>query len=104
MQTQLGTELQITSGCRCPLHNADVGGAAQSHHLTGNAADVAACGISPLALYLAAEQVYSFRNGGIGLYPQQYIHLDTRMSRARWYRVAGKDHAITEYLTHANAT
>lgn len=32
--------LRIVSGCRCPKHNAAVGGAKSSQHLTGRAADI----------------------------------------------------------------
>lgn len=33
---------EINSGCRCPAHNAEVGGAKKSAHLTGEAADIKA--------------------------------------------------------------
>lgn len=40
-RAQLGHGVTIASGYRCPLHNADVGGAKDSQHLYGGAADVA---------------------------------------------------------------
>ena len=103
IQQLIGTELRITSGCRCPKHNAAVGGAPHSEHLTGDAADLKAAGRNPLELYLAADEYPPFTHGGIGLYPGDFIHVDVRPSRARWFRVAGKDHPIADYLaTHAH--
>lgn len=40
-RAQLGHGLAIASGYRCPQHNSDVGGATDSQHLYGGAADVA---------------------------------------------------------------
>jgi len=104
MQEIIGQELTINSGCRCPKHNAAVGGAPHSEHLTGDAADIKAAGRSPLELFLAADEYPPFTHGGIGLYPADFIHVDVRPARARWFRVAGKDNPITNYLTHAHAT
>ena len=36
--------IYVNSGYRCPSHNRDVGGAAQSQHLKGEAADIAPAG------------------------------------------------------------
>jgi uncharacterized protein YcbK (DUF882 family) len=95
------TKLPITidSGYRCHAHNAAVGGAPHSQHLTGRAADIACPPLSPLELYLVAEQIPAFANGGIGLYPANYIHLDTRRVRARWFRRTGLDQHILTFLT-----
>ena len=91
--------ITITSGYRCQEHNASVGGAPLSQHLTGRAADIACPPLSPLALYLVAEQIPAFANGGIGLYPANYIHVDTRKVRYRWFRRAGVDQHIVAFLT-----
>jgi len=99
MQEIIGQELTINSGCRCPKHNAAVGGTPHSQHLTGDAADIKAAGRSPLELFLAADEYPPFAHGGIGLYPTDFIHVDVRPARARWFRVAGHDHPITNYLT-----
>lgn len=104
LQAMLPTPLRITSGFRCPAHNKAVGGAPDSLHTKGLAADLTADGYTPLELYLLADQIWIFRNGGVGLYPGDFIHVDIRTTRARWYRVAGKDRPITDYLTHAHAT
>jgi len=39
MRAFLGERIIIESGCHCPKHNAEVGGATNSAHLTGEAAD-----------------------------------------------------------------
>lgn len=99
MQEILHAELTIHSGCRCPKHNATVGGVPHSEHLDGDAADVSTPSRSPLELYLAADQYPPFTHGGIGLNPAHFIHVDRRPHRSRWFRVDGKDHPITDYLT-----
>jgi uncharacterized protein YcbK (DUF882 family) len=99
LQQTTDIKLEIRSGYRCHPHNASQGGAPSSKHLTGLAADVHSAAHNPLELYLIAEQIPDFANGGIGLYPNDSIHLDVRSSRARWYRVSGKDYPITHYLT-----
>ena len=91
--------ITITSGYRCQSHNAAIGGAPLSQHLTGRAADIACPPLSPLALYLVAEQIPAFAHGGIGLYPANYIHVDTRKVRARWFTRAGIHHHIVTFLT-----
>lgn len=40
LRTLAGVPITVTSGRRCPGHNAAVGGVANSQHLLGNAADV----------------------------------------------------------------
>lgn len=104
IQTALQKEITIDSGYRCAAHNAAVGGAPQSYHTSGMAADISAPPKAPLEMYLIAEQIPDFAQGGIGLYPANFIHVDVRSNRARWYRVDGKNHPITDYITHAHAT
>ncbi len=41
LQARRGERLRFTSGFRCAAHNARVGGAANSRHLRGQAADIA---------------------------------------------------------------
>ena len=91
--------ITITSGYRCRDHNNAVSGSFLSQHMLGRAADITCPPLSPLELYLVAEQIPAFANGGIGLYPAHYIHLDTRRVRARWFRRAGLDQHIVAFLT-----
>jgi zinc D-Ala-D-Ala carboxypeptidase len=73
----------VTSGYRCPVHNSRVGGAKNSQHKYGKAADIKARGMTPRQLGPYAERV--FHNGGVGLRGATIVHVDTRGYRARWY-------------------
>lgn len=70
IRRRLGVPVQIVtaggSGVRCRQHNANVGGVANSLHLTGNAADLH-CGKSPEEMARVAEAVLG-NTGEIGIY------------------------------------
>ena len=70
IRRRLGVPVQIVtaggSGVRCPVHNASVGGVANSLHLTGNAADLHA-NTSPEEMAWVAEEVLG-NTGEIGIY------------------------------------
>jgi len=94
-----GLPVGVTSGYRCPDHNRAVGGAKQSQHLLGNAADIVVKGRSVAEMHTLAEQVPAFRDGGIGVYPEQgFIHVDVRDGRARWGQLDGKYVTLAEAL------
>lgn len=40
VRDQLGETIYVTSGYRCPKHNAEVGGVPNSQHMRGEAADI----------------------------------------------------------------
>jgi zinc D-Ala-D-Ala carboxypeptidase len=73
----------ILSGFRCRTHNKNVGGAADSQHCYGIAADIYVKGMSPVYLAGMAEKVAAFREGGIGIY-KSWVHVDVRHGKARW--------------------
>jgi peptidoglycan hydrolase-like protein with peptidoglycan-binding domain len=78
--------ISITSGYRSPAHNAAVGGAKNSQHMQGNAADIVVSGKTPYQVYQKIEQLISagkIRQGGLGLY-SSFVHYDTRGYKARW--------------------
>lgn len=77
-----GLPVIITSGCRCPAHNAAVGGSANSQHLLGRAADIVVKGMSPDGVANYLEQTYPGRLG-IGRY-NSFTHLDSRNTAARF--------------------
>ncbi len=74
----------INSGCRCLEHNASVGGAENSQHVAGTAADVVVKGIHPNDVYDYLDSYStSLGVGGLGKY-SSFTHLDTRGTTARW--------------------
>lgn len=76
-----GKPVTITSGYRCPTHNAAVGGAPQSQHLRGTAADIVVSGVTPDKVF---DWMDPWHDGGLGDY-DTFTHIDTRTTgRARW--------------------
>jgi uncharacterized protein YcbK (DUF882 family) len=93
-----GKPIKIHDAYRCEVHNAQVGGAPQSEHETGSAADLEIEGLSLKEMLAAALRNPAF--GGIGLYPDEgFIHVDVRERFARWARVAGKYVSYQEGIT-----
>lgn len=81
LRQALGKPIKVTSGYRCPTHNKNVGGATQSRHMQGQAADITVDGMSPLQVSQAADKV-GF--GGIGIYLKSgFTHCDIGPHR-RW--------------------
>lgn len=71
--------IKINSGWRSPEYNRSVGGAENSQHLYGKAADIVVVGMSP-------KDVHEFLHnwtGGLGKYPT-FTHVDIRDYKARW--------------------
>lgn len=77
-----GRAVILNCACRCPKHNAKVGGKPKSQHLFGKAADVRVKGILPsiVADYLESKYTDMY---GIGRY-QTFTHIDVRPNKARW--------------------
>ncbi len=76
----VGGPVSINSGFRCFAHNRKVGGAENSQHLTGMAADLAVKDPAAVAKYLDDMYPDQF---GIGTYGT-FVHFDARTNRARW--------------------
>jgi uncharacterized protein YcbK (DUF882 family) len=84
----------VTSGYRHPTYNARIGGARRSVHMYGHgggiagvAADVHFALGGTTSWAAAAEGLLGKHyppGGGLGIYPGQWIHIDTRSYRARW--------------------
>ena len=72
--------IKITSGCRCLKHNEAVGGAPNSQHTKGRAADIQVQSVDPAIVYEAAVQI-GFN--GTGCY-STFTHCDTRDHKATW--------------------
>lgn len=85
-----GLPVIVDRGYSCADHNAAVGGVAGGQHPNGTAADVRIPPLKMQTLYELALRVKQFKNGGIGVYDGNFLHVDARGHKARWARVAGK--------------
>lgn len=83
LRTIVGKPLIIHSGYRCPEHNKAIGGAVNSQHCLGTAADVRVSMVSPYDLFYAAGKVDAFLSGGIGI-AKWGCHVDVRNGVTRW--------------------
>jgi len=79
---QWGAAVTINSAARCEYHNNFIGGAKNSQHLLGTAADFKVRGVEPKVVYewLTAQYPKTY---GMGLY-NSWVHLDVRPVKARW--------------------
>jgi len=90
LRRRAGQAVLVLSGYRCPEHNRRVGGAANSQHVFGKAADIRVPGLTLQQMYELAASTPEFAQGGIGVYDRGFLHVDVRGHRARWSQVAGK--------------
>ena len=76
--------VHVTSACRCPKHNAAVGGSSGSKHLEAIAVDLVVENVHAHDVYDYLD-VYSAELGvgGLGRY-DGFTHVDVRPFRARW--------------------
>lgn len=86
----LGRPVIVTSGCRCGKHNAAIGGARNSLHVRGQAADIRVGGMTPREVYhTAVRRVPAL--AGVGVSDQgNFLHVDIRIRPARWCYRAGR--------------
>lgn len=82
IRSHFNKPVTINSGYRTPEYNKKVGGATQSQHLYGTAADIAVSGVSPKDVAAFAETLL-YNRGGIGIYAG-FTHIDTRETKSRW--------------------
>jgi len=75
-----GVPVTINSGYRSQRHNAAVGGAPNSQHILGKAADFTVRGVPPSEVFRFLDRTHP---GGLGRY-NSFTHIDTRATRARW--------------------
>jgi len=84
--------LDLTNAYRCKDHNADVGGATNSQHLKGKAADIKSNALDPKEIASYVDDLMKnekFKLGGIGIY-NTFTHVDIRGTRARWSKIKNK--------------
>lgn len=83
IRSRVGKSMSINSAYRTPAKNKAVGGAEDSQHLHGTAADLATPpGWTPTQLALVAREIMP-NWGGVGIYSWG-IHIDVREDRADW--------------------
>ena len=78
--------IDLTNAYRCKEHNADVGGATNSQHIKGKAADIKSNTLSPSEIASITDDLMKsekFKLGGIGIY-NTFTHVDIREYKARW--------------------
>jgi len=74
LRKKLNAPIIITSGFRCQKHNKEVGGAENSRHIYGEAADIVVKGYTPEQVANAAKECgFSF----IKVY-KNHVHVDVR--------------------------
>ena len=72
----------INSGYRNVAYNRMIGGAKNSMHMYGLAADIHINGVSPKEIASFAETLMPYY-GGIGIY-DNFCHIDVRYVKSRW--------------------
>lgn len=84
IRNHFGAAVTVTSGVRCKAHNSSpaVGGATNSQHLYGAAADIKVKGVVPKKVADYVETLLP-NSGGIGRY-KTFTHVDVRSTKARW--------------------
>jgi len=82
----LGAKIDINSGYRMAAHNKKIGGAVNSQHIQGTAADFVVEGYTPEQVASAIEKLIEqgkMKQGGLKAYAS-WVHYDHRGTRARW--------------------
>ena len=84
-----GVPVRVNSGCRCAAHNAKVGGAANSYHTQGKAADLS-CSLGANKLYELIQALYSAgKLPGLAYclkYPS-FVHIDIGGERKQRFAI-----------------
>lgn len=87
LRSEFTATIHITSGYRCPEHNKAVGGAPNSQHMDGIAADIKV--YSKIKKQMPPDIIYAYLTArypakyGIGKY-KSWTHIDVRPNRSRW--------------------
>ena len=94
IREHFGKAITINSAYRNKAYNAKIGGATNSQHTYGTAADIVVQGVKPEDVAKYAEYLMP-KSGGIGLYPT-FTHVDVRVKRSRW-KNNGKDVTVSGF-------
>ncbi len=86
IRDEVAAPVTVSSGCRCESHNRSVGGAANSQHLSGNAADFIIHGLSSSVAFAVVRRLHLRGKIYVG-YAYQIsrtaIHIDVRMPESQ---------------------
>lgn len=85
IRAALNTPVKISSGYRSPARNSEIGGAKDSFHMKGMAADIQTS-LPTTKVKQVIEQLIKEKKipaGGVGLY-SSWVHYDFRGKNARW--------------------
>lgn len=78
LREEYGKPIYVSSGWRCPSHNAEVGGVSNSQHVLGNAADIYVDGDYEEFYNLVLDMGLF---DGVGHYPNdEFVHVDMRLN------------------------
>ena len=86
LRVHFNAPIKINSAYRSPVYNRSVGGAVNSQHLSGRAADIVISGVEPNDVADAIEFLIEnnlMKEGGVGRY-DTFTHYDIRGYKARW--------------------
>lgn len=86
LRAYIDKPISINSGYRRPEYNAQIGGAKNSFHMKGMAADIHVKGLTPNQVHEAIEELIAqkkMKQGGLGLY-KTFVHYDIQGVRRRW--------------------
>ena len=86
LRTRLNAPIRINRGLSTEAENKAAGGAKQSRHLTGEAADIAVTGHTPTQVTAAIEALIKdgkMSEGGLSAY-KNHVHYDIRKTKVRW--------------------
>lgn len=82
IRSHLNRPVIVTSGVRCPAHNASIGGSPNSYHIYGMAADIYCDHVSVSEL---ASLARLYGATGVGVYHMQnFVHVDVRSEPTYW--------------------
>jgi uncharacterized protein YcbK (DUF882 family) len=88
LRDEVKRPITISSGYRSSEHNASVGGARNSRHILGDAADIKVQGMTPRQVADVIERLIKdgrMLEGGLGVY-RTWVHYDCRGTKARWVK------------------
>ena len=92
-----GEPVRVNSGFRCGAHNAEVGGAKESRHLVGCAADIAPLGRATPAFGELARRFFTSSGWELRVYPR-YVHVAVPREAARFWAGEGTEVRFERFL------